>query len=319
MRNTAARSRWQAYSVLLAADEEAARAGHAEVDVDHLLLGLLATGGTAARALSAAGLDLGAARRAQVAVQQEDLAALGVTADVPPPASGRTYATGTAGLRWSDRARRALAELPDSASDTGLLTAVLADEQGPARRLLARAGIDAAAVLAAARAADEQAEPEPTAAGPAGWTAVHDQAVAVPRADVWRVVADPQRRPEWDDSVALVRRVHGRSFEALDALARTLAPAGEPVADPGLVSTHVLTAVEEGRLLEWEVRYPARGHTEWLRVELADDGAGCRVTLRHRDGAARGWARLLAPLAAWSMRARLRLLTQAVASTAAGG
>jgi hypothetical protein len=317
MTSTAAGSRGRAYYVLLAADEEAARAGHAEVDVDHLLLGLLATGGAAGQALSAAGLQLGAARRALVAVQQTDLAALGVTTPVPGPATGRTYAAGTAGLRWSDRARRALADLPDDAPDTRLLTVLLADEQGPARRLLARAGVDAAAVLAAADAVEPPVEADPLPEG--GWTAAHAQTVAVPRADVWRVVGDPARRPEWDDSVARVQRVHGRSFEALDALARTLSRTAEPVADPGLVSTHVLTAVDEGRLLEWEVRYPARGHTEWLRVELDDDGAGCRITLRHRDPPARGWVRLVAPLARWSMRARLRLLSQAIASTAAGG
>ncbi|WP_369131950.1 Clp protease N-terminal domain-containing protein [Modestobacter sp. I12A-02662] len=314
---TAAGSRGQAYYVLLAADEEAARAGHAEVDVHHLLLGLLVTGGASARVLSAAGLQLGGAREAQVAVQQADLAALGVTATVPPVPRSRTYAAGTAGLRWSDRARRALADLPDGAPDTRLLTALLADGRGPARRLLDRAGVDAAAVLAAIGTVEADVDRVGPPEG--GWTATHAQTVAVPRADVWAVVADPHRRPDWDDTVERVRRVHGRSFEALDAIARTLSRTGEPVEDPGLISTHVLTAVEEGRVLEWEVRYPARGHTEWLRVELADDGAGCRIGLRHRNGAVGSRLRPLAALGAWSMRARLRLLTQAVAQTAAAG
>jgi hypothetical protein len=312
-------SRGQAYYVLLAADEEAARAGHAEVDVNHLLLGLLVAGGPSARVLSAAGLQLTTAREAQVAVQQADLTALGVTATVPPGARGRTYAAGTAGLRWSDRARRALADLPDGAPDTRLLAALLADDRGPARRLLDRAGVDAAAVLAAIGAGRADLDRVSSPEDRGGWTATHTQTVAVARGDVWAVVADPHRRPEWDDTVDRVRRVHGRSFEALDALARTLSRSGEPVEDPGLVSTHVLTAVEEGRLLEWEVRYPSRGHTEWLRVELADDDAGCRIELRHRDGAVRSRLRPLAALGAWSMRSRLRLLTQAIAQTAAGG
>jgi hypothetical protein len=201
--------------------------------------------------------------------------------------------------------------------DTVVLAAVLADEYSPARRLLEQAGPDASAVLATARTAADSGRPDSAAGdGSRHWTSDHTGTVAVPRADLWRVVSDPRRRVEWDDTVAGVQVVDDRSFRTLDALARTLARPGRPVEDPGLMSTHVVTEMEEGRLVEWEVRFPRRGHVEWLRVELADDEAGSRLTLRHAFSRSRGTLRLFSRLYAWTTSKRLRVLAQAIAQTA---
>jgi hypothetical protein len=62
------------YLLMTAATDEAARAGHGEVDVDHVLLALLVTGGASAGVLADAGLQLGAARTALAEVQWADLA-----------------------------------------------------------------------------------------------------------------------------------------------------------------------------------------------------------------------------------------------------
>ena len=307
------------YLLMTAATDEAARAGHGEVDVDHVLLALLVTGGASTTLLSRAGLRLAAARAALVAVQREDLSSLGITTPVPPPRAGHTYGVGTAALPWSDRARGALTPLTEGSPDTGVLAAVLSDEHGPARRLLEQAGIDASAVLAAALAPADSAPAADTPDGSRDWTSSHTRAVAVPRADLWRVVRDPRRRPEWDDSVASVQVRDERRFETLDALARTLAAPGQPIEDPGLVSTHLVTDVTEGRLVEWETRYPHRGHTDWLRVELEDDGTGSRLTLRHAFSPPRGILRLFSRFYAWTTTRRLKLLAQAIAQTASAG
>ncbi|MCW2576720.1 MAG: hypothetical protein JWR66_2750 [Modestobacter sp.] len=94
------------------------------------------------------------------------------------------------------------------------------------------------------------------------------------------------------------------TVETLDALARTL----DRPDDPGLVATH--------RVVEWEARCPNRGHTEWLRVELEDDGAATRLTLRHAAARPRGVLRLFAGLSARMARMRLKVLAQAMARTA---
>ena len=308
------------YLLMTAATDEAARAGHGGVDVDHVLLALLVTGGAATQVLSDAGLRLGSARTALAEVQRADLASLGVALPAPPPMAGHTYGAGTAALPWSDRARRALALMIDGGPDSRVLAAILADEHGPACRLLEQAGatprhVRAAAALATARTlpADEGSP----SSGSRAWSSAHATTVAVPRADLWRVVRDPLHRSRWDDTVASVQIVDDRTFETLDAVARTLAAPGQPIEDPGLVATHVVTDEQLGRLVEWEVRYPSRGHTEWLRVELEDEGAGSRLTLRHAFSRPRGILRLISRFYAWHTRRQLKLLAQAIAQTAA--
>ncbi len=306
------------YLLMTAATDEAARLGHGDVDVDHVLLALLVTGGRSTGVLSRAGLDLSAARTAMAEVQRQDLASLGVPVPVPPPLAGRAPGVGTAALPWSDRARRALAPLPDGGPDTAVLVAVLSDEGSPARRLLEQAGVDADGVLAAALVAGGPADPGPDREADArARTTTHTRTVAVPRADLWAVVSDPRRRPDWDDSVAVVRSLDDGSFETLDALARTLAAPGEPIEDPGLVSRHHVTARDDGRLIEWETRYPRRGHTEWLRVELEDAGTGTRLTIRHAFSRTAGLRRLLSAVYAWTTRLRLKLLAKAIAQAEA--
>ena len=309
--------RGEAWHLLMTATtDEAARVGHGEVDVDHLLLALLVSGGASAAVLSEAGLRLADARTALAEVQRADLADTGVMTPVPPALAGHTFGVGTAALPWSDRARTALARMTDEGPDTRVLAAVLSDEHSPARRLLEQAGIDAtavraAAVLATARATAPAGTPAPRD-GSRAWTSSHTRTVAVPRADLWRAVGDPRRRPEWDDDAAEVRVLDDDSFESLDALARTL----DRPDDPGLVATHRVTGRVEGRMIEWEARFPT-GHTEWLRVELADDGTGSRLTLRHAFSRPCGVLRLTSRFYAWTSTRRLKLLAQAIAQTAA--
>lgn len=308
------------YLLTTAATDEAARAGHGEVDVDHVLLALLVSGGASTGILADAGLRLGAARTALAEAQRADLASLGVATPVPPPLPGHTYGAGTAALPWSDRARRALALMVDGGPDTGVLAATLADEHGPVCRLLEQAGADPRHVRAAAVSATARTVPAdgglPSTGGSRTWSSAHTTTVAVPRVDLWQVVREPLRRPEWDDTVARVTIRNARTFETLDAVARTLAAPGRPIEDPGLVATHVVTDEQEGRLVEWEVRYPHREHTEWLRVELDDEGVGSRLTLRHAVSRSRGIQRLLSRFSARHTQRQLRLLAQAIAQTA---
>ena len=71
---------FEAHHIRVAAAAEALALGHPEVDVEHLLLGLLVVGGPSARALTDAGADLHGVRRAMAEVTEHDLSTLGVTA-----------------------------------------------------------------------------------------------------------------------------------------------------------------------------------------------------------------------------------------------
>ncbi|MBW3069149.1 hypothetical protein GZ998_06450 [Actinomyces sp. 594] len=72
------------WSWISCARHEAGRLQHPEIDIDHLLLGLLAQGGEAAALLGAHGVTLANARRAMHEVAAADLAALGIDAAAIP-------------------------------------------------------------------------------------------------------------------------------------------------------------------------------------------------------------------------------------------
>lgn len=207
-----------------AASVEAVRLGHPEVDIEHLLLALLVTGGPSARLLLDAGVTLDRGRQAVVDVQQHELADLGVNLIVPAPEPAR-YDASMSPLPLSGRARELDDRLPFAADDRALLTALIDDEGGRVRRLLTQLGVDAdvtrqtADATSSAQTASSQPglpdgrqtsglrpgdalPPEP------GWLYVsHSQDVPVPADPVWALISDPERRAEWgvDCSAARVR------------------------------------------------------------------------------------------------------------------
>ncbi|TFV72987.1 hypothetical protein E4P39_16030 [Blastococcus sp. CT_GayMR19] len=205
-----------------------------------------------------AGLDLATARTSLVEGQRQDLSSLGGSTPVPPALAHHTYGVATAALPWSDRARRALQPMTEGDPDALALTALLADEQGPARRLLEQAGLDTGAVLAAARIVAGSGGPHSVAGDDSrAWTSAHTSTVAVPRTDLWRVVSDPRRRVEWDDTVARVQVLDDWSFRTLDALSGAIAGPGRPVEDPGLVFTHIVTETAEAGWSSGRRGFPA--------------------------------------------------------------
>lgn len=125
--------------ILAAAHQEALRLRAAEVDVDHLYLGLLASGGSAARLLGRHGISLASARRAVQDAQSADLASLGVAASAPAPLALDQVPEGD--FRATARAK-ALMEAFDKASDSyGVLIALLREPSGTVRRLVNADGV----------------------------------------------------------------------------------------------------------------------------------------------------------------------------------
>lgn len=139
-----------------AALHEAARTRATDVDVDHLYLGLLALGGSAARVLGRHGVTLAAARERVREQQAADLARLGVPgAEALTPRPLRYDELDHAEWRPTPRAQ-AVHEAAGKASDTrALLDALVHESSGTVRRLLAAEGVDATALLAELAGADD--------------------------------------------------------------------------------------------------------------------------------------------------------------------
>lgn len=122
-----------------AAWREAARVRAAEVDLEHLYLGLITVGGAAARLLGSHGITLAGARRRVREAMSVDLAALGVDiADLPSPI--HFMQLGDPAWKATPRAEAFLKEL--KAADTyGMLVALLKEPSGTVRRLVHADGV----------------------------------------------------------------------------------------------------------------------------------------------------------------------------------
>lgn len=304
---------WQ---LLRSANEEALRAGHQQVDTDHLLLGLIAGGEPV---LLSSGIDLTAARAAMVQTQRADLAAVHIEApDLPQVGSGAV--AGGPLLPLTHRAREALG-VGSPRSGQEVLSALLVDPHDPAARLLRTLEVngvklppserDDAAVTVRPVPADDPAARVSSDAGESGaWRSTTvTELVRVPPAQLWALLSDPCRLSDWDQQVGEVEVIDGSKF-----LSRPpLTPGGGR--HEQLTVTHQVSALRANQLLEWVSDYPT-GLRTWLRVDLEPHGPGTRVTMTHRTASGRGRGRLAAALLARSMRRRLPELVRALAHAA---
>lgn len=125
-----------------AATREAARVGAAEVDLDHLYLGLVALGGAAARLLGRHGISLASARRDVRAALADDLSTFGVTnadALLPPPLTLREL--GEPSWRATPRAEEIIEKAVRAPDTYALLVTLFQEPTGTVRRLVAAGGV----------------------------------------------------------------------------------------------------------------------------------------------------------------------------------
>jgi uncharacterized protein YndB with AHSA1/START domain len=91
--------------------------------------------------------------------------------------------------------------------------------------------------------------------------------IASPAADIFELIADPARQPEWDGNDNLAEAASGQRVHAVgDTFMMTLTS--------GLVRTNHVVEFDEGRLIAWrpsEVGKPPPGHLwRWELEPLAD-------------------------------------------------
>ena len=300
----------QTMLVWMAANSEALRAGHGQVDVDHLLLALLVMDGDAAAALTGAGVGLGPAREALAAQERDDLRALGLGDDVasdpwvPPvpthyeaqllPWSPAAQAVGREYRRWRE-------------SDLWLLQCLVEEPQGPAARLLCRLGVDGAAVV--------QSAPRP--AGRQSWSKATqvELSVTVAAAALWRTVTDPTRRPEWDQDAGAVEVIDERTFIVTPRLVVESTQNGRAGWMADKVVTYRVVEHTPGRFLEWELSYPRRPdqrpYLERQSIEVTPVDGGARLTMTASRSTSR--LRLVRRVFDWTGRYELRVCAQALA------
>ncbi|QGQ20580.1 hypothetical protein GC089_17040 [Cellulomonas sp. JZ18] len=279
--------------IVVTATEEAYRVGHAELELDDLLVALTAVGGPAGDVLRSLGVTVDRARSAVAQVHADRLARAGVPA---PPAQPRTLPRTGGGLPWSPRADRVLTAGQWDvrlADDRRILQDLVREPSGFVVEVLAVLGLDAERVLTALDAW------VPTATAPAGalfspdprpWRTVTRRGwVPASPAEVWSLVTDPARRTAWDPWYASVEE---RADGVLVATLVGEAEGAKPV-PPGFERQEVVpVAREEGRLVEWELRRPDRPGGEpvqRLAVALTSSGGGTRVDLTVRWLGTGGW------------------------------
>ncbi|GAA4022031.1 hypothetical protein GCM10022247_52810 [Allokutzneria multivorans] len=233
------------------ARDEASRWGHPQVDVEHLFLALLLSGGAAGKALRRLGITLERARDAVEAVHAERIGSLGIAAPAMP--TGPIREPGNREIEFSERALGVIR----TRDEVGIVRALVDEPSGLVEALLLHLGLTPAEVHGAIETAPQQPKlPR---------TAVHSGFIPAPVDTVWSLVSDPARRSEWDTAVASAEPV-------TDGLWKMTLTNGR-----GFTLRELSNVV---RSLEWEVRWP--GHwtpLHWLTVSLAEANGGTTITL----------------------------------------
>ncbi|MFS0704434.1 SRPBCC family protein [Cellulomonas sp. 179-A 9B4 NHS] len=286
--------------IVVTATEEAYRVGHAQLDLDDLLVALTAVGGPAGEVLRSLGATVDRARAAVAQVHADRLAGAGVPAPTPQP---RALPRSGGALPWSPRADRVLTAGQwdvRSFDDRPVLRALVREPSGFVAEALAVLGLDADRVLTALDAWT----PAPTVPSgalfspdPRPWrTVTRTGWVPAPPARVWSLVTDPARRTTWDPWYSAVE-------EQPDGTLLATLVGEEQGAKPvpaGFERQEVVpVAREEGRLVEWELRRPDRpggAPVQRLAVALTPSGDGTRVDLTVRWLGRGGWRAVVGTL-----------------------
>ena len=286
-------------SLSLAAMEEASRSGRREADIEHMFLALVINDQVAGQVLRDAGIDLEAARRAVADQHTSQLASLGIDATFPAP--GRIVFHETDGYRWSTRAADLVARSSGKgrAGDAAaVLRELVSEPSGLISDVLRRLGSTSDDVLA--RLDRAEATRPAVAVGrqhEKGCVSGSTQTfVPAPVTDVWELLADPARIPDWEFSVGSIEATAGEAVPG--TLWRGCAPQARPDGKPVKVRPQFrrrdiqLVAAEPPRRIVWRFTYPdAHNRPTETELTLAGTTGGTQVTITTSRAPMRGWRR----------------------------
>ncbi|MBC9958069.1 SRPBCC domain-containing protein [Yimella sp. cx-51] len=273
----------------LAAMEEASRYGQREADIDHLLLALTLDEGAAGKVLRRNGITLGHAREAVEQQHSAQLAALGITTPMPDPGPIVFHETG--GYDWSERAKNLFTRSVEGekrGDSAAVLSELLAEPSGLIEELLRRLGRtpeELRSELADVRPSSAH-EPAPKASE-AGPSRRGETFVPAPVHQVWQLLIDPRRMPEWEPTVSAVEYdgkvdtpMPGASWAAES---HNKGQGSEPVKGEAKWFHQIveLTERHDERLIAWRFTYrdAPQANPRDLRIELKPEDGGTRLTI----------------------------------------
>lgn len=275
-------------ALTVVAMEEVSRQGLREADLEHLLLALAVNDQPAGAVLRSLGVTLPEARAAVREHHRAQLESLGIETDLP--ADGRIVFAETAGYDWSRRARDLMARSAgkgQAGDASAVLRELLAEPSGLITELLTRLGTTPEEILT--ELASQDAAPSSTKSrrrhrgdGVRGEAQVF---IPAPLADVWALIADPERIPEWQTSIAVVEIIgqEPRPGTVWAAHSITTQATGKPARrQPVQQSLSIeLVETEPNQRIVWRVSYPDVKRSRPTRTELAVDAApgGTRLTV----------------------------------------
>lgn len=267
------------------AAQEASRFGHTTLDLEHLLLALVADGGQAGRMLRYAGLTLARTRAAVAAQHDKQLALLGI--DIEIPTTSITHDDGVH-YEYSDRALELLRTVAgEDDLNPALARRLLHEPSGLIQAILADTGVNAAELEERLAGAVDK---------PARGTFVH----ASP-ARVREFLVDAQNVPTWSPGIESVAETPNSDGSWL---------AEGTAKSPAWRRRSLSLSYAGDRSLTWRMTFPETRRALPLDVTfgIAEASGGCLVSvspvsdLSGTRGLRRMSYRLAGPLLRWSQR-----------------
>lgn len=293
-------------SLSLAAMEEASRAGLRVADLEHLFLALVISDQPAGGSLRSMGIDIDGARRAVEEAHAAQLASLGIEASFPE--AGRIVFHETDGYEWSKRASDLFArsvEKDRNGDAAAVLRELVSEPSGLIADILNHLGTTPQAVLEHLEHLEQfDASAERTATQPVKVKGRASGSIEtfVPASidDVWKLLADPARIPDWEMSVgsiddALQDVTPGAVWHGVAPASR---PDGKPVkVKPGFRRRDIeLVTAHQPERIAWSFTYPDAPHSNAVLTEftLVNTTGGTQVQITKSWSRRQGWRRLVA-------------------------
>lgn len=283
------------HTLSLAAMEEASRVGARTAEVEHLFLALVLSEQPAGQVLRSLGITLDSARAAIAAQHAEQLASVGVTVEAPP--AGPIVFHETGGYEWGERPLAVLHQASSGARSgdaAAVLRACVAEPSGFVEAVLLRLGTSRDAVTGRLDELERFSPARAPQAGPSRGsearlhrlTARGEAFVPAPPAEVWALLADVARIPEWDDAIGSIEaRAEAPAGAPLgsvfEASAQTQGPDGRPLRMKAALRRIRIdvTAVDAPHEIAWRYTYPdaPRANARVVRVALEPAAGGTRL------------------------------------------
>ncbi|MGO1265805.1 MAG: Clp protease N-terminal domain-containing protein [Microbacterium gubbeenense] len=286
------------FSLSITASEEASRFGVPEVDIEHVLLALVIDEGSAGRTLRGLGITLDAARSAVTGLHHDQLAALGIDAEMPE--AGRIRFLEQGGSDWTDRAMKLLTESGSRGKPgdaVAVLREALTEPSGTVEGILAALGVTPTDVTL--RLDQAQLVRNRDAARRGALSRTHSVFVPAPATDVWGLVSDPDSLPEWEMNLASVTP----SADGWEGRTRTIAPDGKALKVRAETARQLiaLRAADRPHHVTWEMQFPdaPRANRRSITVDIEPAAGGAQVTVTFawlRGPGPSGLLRLIAPV-----------------------